>query len=243
MTTRAALAHSLNEQLDHDLDELDEFEARLAARRAAREGAKRGATVRARVATDEVVDLQAERSRRATRAAVERAVGENASPAVKRAAADAIAPWAERLVHWLDDLVRIPGTKFGIGLDPILGMLVPGLGDTVTGVGSIGLLFLALKERVPTIVLLRMCLNILVDTVGGLMPGVGDAFDLVWRSNKRNLALIERYRDDPKAEPGVMDYALVGVGLTLAVLSIALPIVIVYVLGVGAIVGLGKLFG
>lgn len=185
---------------------------------------------------------RASRAHRVARVAVARAVGQNASPALKRAAADAVAPWAERLVRWLDDLVRIPGTKLGVGLDPILGMLVPGLGDTVTGVGSIGLLFLALKERVPTVVLLRMCMNILIDTVGGLLPVAGDAFDLVWRSNKRNLDLIERYRDDPKAKPGMMDYALVGVGLSLAVASVVLPITIVYVLGFGVAFGLGKLF-
>lgn len=181
------------------------------------------------------------RSKKAAEHAIERAVGEEASPELKKAAAEAIAPWAERLVRGLDDLVRIPGTKFGIGLDPILGFFLPGAGDVITGTGSIGLLFLALKERVPTIVLLRMILNIAVDTVGGVLPVVGDAFDLVWRSNKRNLELIEKYRRDPKAEPTIGDYLLVGLGLLLAVASIVVPIVIVYVLGAGAIVGIGSL--
>ena len=107
---------------------------------------------------------------------------------------------------------------------------------------SIALLFLALKERVPTIVLLRMCMNILVDTVGGLLPFIGDAFDLVWRSNVRNLELIEDYRDDPGKEPTWKDYALVGVGITLAILSIILPILIIYGVGLGALLGLGSLF-
>jgi hypothetical protein len=191
---------------------------------------------------DDVGSGEPQRAQRLARAAVERAVGDKASPALKRAAADALAPWAERFVRALDDLVRIPGTKFGIGLDPIIGFLVPGLGDTVTGVGSVSLLFLALKERVPTVVLLRMCMNILVDTLVGMLPFLGDAFDLVWRSNKRNLALIERYRDDPKAEPGPADYALVGLGLLLAVTSMVLPFVLFYGLGLGALIGLGTLF-
>ncbi|MCB9597691.1 MAG: DUF4112 domain-containing protein [Sandaracinaceae bacterium] len=186
-------------------------------------------------------DLSA-RSRRAASAAVERVMGDEVSPALKRAAADAIAPWAERLVEWLDDFIKIPGTKFGIGLDPIIGFLIPGAGDAITGTGSIALLFLALKERVPTIVLLRMCMNILVDTVGGLLPFVGDAFDVVWRSNKRNLDLIRQYKDDPKRKPTFADYALVGVGLTLAVLSIVLPILIIYGVGLGAVLGLGSMF-
>ncbi|HJL16318.1 MAG TPA: DUF4112 domain-containing protein [Sandaracinaceae bacterium LLY-WYZ-13_1] len=181
-------------------------------------------------------------SRRATDRAVDRALGDRASPAMKKAASEAMAPWAERFVRGLDDLIRIPGTKIGVGLDPILGFLLPGAGDALTGTGSIALLFLALKERVPTVVLLRMCLNIVVDTVGGLLPLVGDAFDLVWRSNRRNLDLIERYRDDPKAEPTWVDYALVGSGVILAILSIVVPIVVFWGLGFGIVAGAFELF-
>lgn len=242
MKTRAAAAAALSyeDELDQELDALDDFEARLKARRLAREG--KAAPVR-ELREVSTLPVREARSKKVARVAVERAMGQSASPALKQAAVDAVAPWAERLVRWLDDAIRIPGTKFGIGLDPILGFFVPGLGDTVTGVGSIGLLLLALKERVPTIVLLRMCMNILVDTVGGLLPVAGDAFDLVWRSNKRNLALIERHRENPKAKASPMDYLLVGVGLVLAVASIVLPITIVYVLGYSLITGLASLFG
>lgn len=181
-------------------------------------------------------------SKRAANAAVERVIGDKASPELKKAAAEAIAPWAERLVYWLDDFIKVPGTKWGIGLDPIIGFIVPGAGDAITGTGSIALLFLALKERVPTIVILRMCLNILVDTVGGVLPFVGDAFDVVWRSNKRNLGLIQKYKGDPEAKPTWVDYGLVGLGVVLAVLSIVVPIFVIYGLGLGAVLGLGELF-
>ncbi len=184
----------------------------------------------------------AAKSRRAADLAVERIMGDDASPQLKRAAAEVIAPWAEKLVRGLDDFIRIPGTKIGIGLDPLIGFFLPGAGDVITGTSSVALLFLALKERVPTVVLLRMCGNILVDTIGGLLPVVGDAFDLVWRSNRRNLELIEQYRDDPKREPTFADYALVGTGLFLAVLSILLPLFIIYGIGFAAISGLGSLF-
>lgn len=177
-------------------------------------------------------------SRRAADAAIEHVIGDKGSPELKKAAVEAVAPWAERLVRWLDDFIRVPGTKFGIGLDPIVGFILPGAGDAITGTGSIALLFLAFKERVPTIVLLRMCMNILVDTIGGLVPFVGDAFDLVWRSNKRNLELIETYKGDPDAKPTWRDYALVGGGLFLAVASIVLPIVIIYGIGLTAVLGL-----
>jgi hypothetical protein len=195
------------------------------------------------VTMNDVDNSVRDRSHRAAEAALDRVVGDRASPELRKAAAQVVAPWAERLVRWLDDFIRIPGTKFGIGLDPILGFFIPGVGDTITGVGSVSLLLLALKERLPTIVLLRMCLNILVDTIGGLMPFAGDAFDVVWRSNKRNLALIEKYRDDPKAEPTWKDYAVVSLGIVLAIASIVVPIVLVYVIGIGALVGVGSLFG
>jgi len=181
--------------------------------------------------------------RRAARASVNRVMGDEVSPELERAVTEAVAPWAERLVHWLDDFIRIPGTRFGIGLDPIIGMLLPGVGDAITGTGSVALLFLALKERLPTIVFLRMCMNILVDTVGGLLPVIGDAFDFVWRSNKRNLALIEKYRGDEKAKPTVADYLLVGVGVALAVLSVVIPIFILYGIGAAAVAGFGAVFG
>lgn len=182
------------------------------------------------------------RLRSATERAVDRALGDEVSPELKKAATEAVAPWVERWVHWLEDLIRVPGTKFGIGLDALIGFLVPGAGDTITGVGSMSLLVVALKHRVPTIALLRMCMNILVDTVLGALPVVGDAFDVFWRSNRRNLDIINKYKDDPKAKPSVLDYFIVGTGLVLAVTSILLPIFIIYGLGVGTVVGVQSLF-
>jgi hypothetical protein len=173
-----------------------------------------------------------EQAKKVTDRAVEQALGDKASPELRAAAAKAIAPWAEKLVVFLDETLRIPGTNIKIGLDPIIGFLVPGAGDAITGTGSIALLFLALKERVPTVAILRMLVNILIDTVLGAFPFVGDAFDLFFRSNRRNLEIVQKYKGDPDAKPSPIDYLLVGGGVLMAVLSIVLPIVIVY--GVGA---------
>jgi hypothetical protein len=173
-----------------------------------------------------------------TSRAVDRALGDEASPEVKKAIASQIAPWAERLVTVLDDFIRIPGTNIKIGLDPILG-LIPGVGDIVTGTSSIALLMLALKERIPTVAIGRMVLNIGIDTAVGAIPLVGDAFDVVYRSNRQNLDIIKKYKDDPKAEPTAADKALVGLGIGLVALSVILP------LTVGAAIGawLATLFG
>ena len=131
------------------------------------------------------------------------------------------------VVRWLDDLVRVPGTRFGIGLDAILGFLVPGLGDVVTGAVSLSLLTAAMRRGVPRIVLARMLVNIGVDTVVGLVPVVGDAFDLVWRSNVRNLALLERHQNELEPRPRAGDYAIVAAAVGLVALSIAAPIMFV----------------
>src|SRR6266849_7791911 len=100
--------------------------------------------------------------------------------------------WAETLVRVLDDALLIPGTRIGVGLDAILGFLFPTLGDAATGLASLSLLVLALQRRVPKVVLGRMVFNILLDTLLGSIPIAGDVFDLFWRSNRRNLELIQR---------------------------------------------------
>lgn len=143
----------------------------------------------------------------------------------------AIEPWAEKLVRVLDDGIRIPGTDIRFGLDGILGMILPGAGDLVTGTGSLSLLFLALKHRVPTVVIGRMVVNIALDTLFGAVPILGDVFDFFWKANRKNLDLIEKYKDDPEAKPSTADYALVGLGIVLILISIALPFLIIALIG------------
>lgn len=154
--------------------------------------------------------------------AVDKALGADASDEVKKALSVQLAPWAEKLVTLLDDFLRIPGTDIKIGLDPILG-LIPGIGDLVTGGSSAALLLLALKERVPTVALLRMVANIGIDTLVGAIPFVGDAFDFFYRSNRKNLDIIKRYKIDPAAEPTRADKAIVGLGLALIAIGIIVP--------------------
>jgi hypothetical protein len=132
-----------------------------------------------------------------------------------------------KLVRWLDDLVRVPGTRFGIGLDAILGAIFPGVGDAVTGVVSLGVLSAAIRRGVPRVVVARMFLNIAIDTVGGLVPIVGDVFDLLWRSNVKNLALLERHQHElePRARTG--DYAVLAGAAVLVGIGIAAPIALI----------------
>jgi hypothetical protein len=98
----------------------------------------------------------------------------------------------------LDDLVPIPGTNQRVGLDPVIG-LVPWVGDLVSAGIGLWLIAEAARFRIPTVVLVRMLLNTLVDLVAGAIPVLGDLFDVVSRSNSRNLALFQRHATDPGA--------------------------------------------
>ncbi|UPM45076.1 DUF4112 domain-containing protein [Halocatena salina] len=90
----------------------------------------------------------------------------------------------------LDQSVRVPGTNFRFGLDPIVGIL-PVSGDTATAVLSLYIVFEAARSGVPPKTLAMMCLNIVIDVVGGSIPILGTVFDATWKANVRNVALFE----------------------------------------------------
>ena len=134
--------------------------------------------------------------------------------------------WAEQLVRLLDDGLTVPGTRIGIGLDALLGFLFPTLGDALTGLGSLSLLVLAFQMRLPKVVVLRVVFNIALDVLLGCVPFVGDAFDLFWRSNRRNLQLLQRYTADPLRRPDALDYLIVAAGFALVAAAIILPLLL-----------------
>lgn len=101
-----------------------------------------------------------------------------------------------RLAWWLDEGVRVPGTSIRIGLDPILG-LVPGLGDAAGALLGVSILVEAVRRGVPRATVIRVVGNIILDTVIGAVPVIGDVFDWVWKSNRRNLQLLERHSIEP----------------------------------------------
>jgi len=96
----------------------------------------------------------------------------------------------ETLAHALDGLFRIPGTNWRFGLDALVG-LIPGVGDAATSLASYSILFAAVRYRVPKIVILRMAVNLAIDYAVGAIPVVGDAFDFVWKANRKNLELLK----------------------------------------------------
>src|SRR5918999_940701 len=103
-----------------------------------------------------------------------------------------------RLGYLLDNSIPVPGTRFRIGIETIIG-LVPGLGDLVGGGLSAWIILQAARLGAPPSVLVRMGWNLLVDLAVGAIPLLGDLFDAGFKANMRNIALLERHVEGPVA--------------------------------------------
>lgn len=97
-----------------------------------------------------------------------------------------------KLSRLMDTAIRIPGTGFRIGLDPIIG-LIPGGGDLISTAFSAYIIFLATRFGLPRRDLAKMIFNIGLEAVVGTVPLVGDLFDAYYKSNIRNLAILEQH--------------------------------------------------
>jgi hypothetical protein len=153
--------------------------------------------------------------------------------AAKRARPIEIEESLDKLGWVLDDLIRIPGLNWRIGLDALVG-LIPGVGDTATTVASLYVLGSAVRYRVPKITLLRMGLNLGIDYALGSLPLIGDVFDAWFKSNQKNIALL-RQRATVSAsearEGRVSDWLFVGLIMVLLVLlAIGAAAVSIYLL-------------
>ena len=100
----------------------------------------------------------------------------------------------EKLAHNMDTLFRIPLTSIRVGLDSILGLL-PGVGDTAALAPAAYILYRAHQMGAPPSVLGRMGANVGVDWLVGSIPLVGDLFDVGFKANRRNVALLRRHFD------------------------------------------------
>ncbi|MDQ6635783.1 MAG: DUF4112 domain-containing protein [Gemmatimonadota bacterium] len=136
---------------------------------------------------------------------------------------------ARALAHVLDDGVRIPVIGVRFGLDPVIG-LIPGLGDFAGAIMSGYVVLVGARLGAPRSVILRMLGNVAVDTVAGSVPLLGDLFDVGWKSNLRNVALLDRWIDQPARTRAGSRRAVGFTVLALVLLAVAGVALTVFVL-------------
>jgi hypothetical protein len=122
---------------------------------------------------------------------------------------------AVRMADWLDDRY----------IDPLVGLVLPGVGDLVFAAVGMYPIFVALRRRMPAIVAARMIRNVAIDLILGAVPVIGDVFDLVFKSHRRNAnLLLERHVLGPSPW---RDWAAVLGAVLALVVALALPIALV----------------
>lgn len=132
----------------------------------------------------------------------------------------------ERLTHLLDDFVSIPGTRWRVGLDFLIG-LIPIGGDVIGALLSLWLVGEAQRAGAPRRLIWRMLGNVGVETLVGLVPVLGDVFDAYWKANRRNLRLLTAHLDAQTARPAPKPHRVSGWLLLLAGLGIVVLVWVV----------------
>jgi hypothetical protein len=127
----------------------------------------------------------------------------------------------QRFAVLMDEQFAIPLVGTRIGLDALLGF-VPGIGDAGGALLSSWIILGALRHHVPAIHILRMVLNVALDTVVGAVPVLGDVFDIFFKENVDNVALILRYRDPTRPPRSAIGIWLAAAGIALLLIALFL---------------------
>jgi hypothetical protein len=115
---------------------------------------------------------------------------------VENAAAHAVRERLRWLAWLLDSSIPVPGTRFTVGVDALIG-LFPIVGDLIGAALSSVILAEAARLGVARSVLLRMALNVGIEGLVGIVPFAGDVFDAAFKANQRNVRLLEQWLDRP----------------------------------------------
>lgn len=140
----------------------------------------------------------------------------------------------QRLARILDNAVRLPG-GYRVGLDGVIG-LIPGIGDLAGAALSSYIVAEARRLAAPKTVLLRMILNVFIETSIGAIPIIGDLFDFAWKANYRNVRLLEEHLEEPHRAR--RQSGLVVLGYAVAVLAVAALAVVTVLWAIRLLLGL-----
>jgi Domain of unknown function (DUF4112) len=128
----------------------------------------------------------------------------------------------------MDRLIRIPGVKKRLGLNPILD-LVPGFGDIAAALVSVSVLLYGIRRGIPKILLGRMALNVLINEIVGIIPIVGSVFAFWFTANTRNYELLREHLDTPRRST-TGDKIFVGAVFALVILVILAGIIATFLI-------------
>jgi len=137
----------------------------------------------------------------------------------------------DRLSYILDRSIRVPGTELRFGLDPIISFLFPVAGDTIGALLSAYIVLVSVRYGLPKVVITRMVFNVVADFAIGSVPLLGDLFDFAWKSNDKNMKLLERHARGPGGSfwsDWAWLFILFGIG---AFLIAGFLVLIIYALG------------
>lgn len=137
----------------------------------------------------------------------------------------------------LDTWFRVPGTRIRFGLDGIVGF-IPGIGDILGGLASCIIVLAAFFRGVPLITVARMVANLAIEVGVGMVPVLGNLFDIAWRANRRNYHLLERSLAAPHRDTWKDWVFIVLLGVALLTLAM-LPFLLLLWLGGAILHGLG----
>lgn len=133
-----------------------------------------------------------------------------------------------RLAWLLDSSIPVPGTRFSIGLEALVG-LVPVIGDFI-GVAFSGVILLeAARLGVGKRILARMALNVALEGLVGVVPLAGDVFDAAWKANQRNVRLLNEWLERPARTERASGWFVLGLLAVPLVLPLALVALLLYV--------------
>ncbi len=108
---------------------------------------------------------------------------------------DALRQRIGTLANLLDTAFRVPGTRIRFGVDALIG-LIPGFGDVFGVVMGLWMIWQARGVRAPVRMQLKMLMNLLIEGVIGIVPIIGDAFDVMWQANQRNRQILMDWMDE-----------------------------------------------
>ena len=133
------------------------------------------------------------------------------------------------IASWLDYRFEIPGIGIRFGLDALIGW-IPGIGDALAALASMFIVVAAWKRGAARITLVRMLLNLTVESTLGAIPIIGDFAHVVWKANRRNYNLLLRDQQSQRRHTWQDWLFVIGACLTMLILFLAPFVLLIYLL-------------